>query len=518
MSLIPGVSTSSKRRRERAGLDDVLEEAVVLGRCVVVGLERALREAGEALALEALPALVAAVEVRAGVISGAHEDDGARGRGDAGGQGLDADQRVEEGALALLDLAEDRGADLRVVEAAAGVLADRGGEIGQTQAGRDLAEAIGAAEQKLSGGLRGFGHSSPNLPGEPRVAAGERPGIGERFLDLADLAEELLVDRVFGLGGLVLVGADLLGGRRRWLLGGVGLLLALLLGLLLAAQGLLLHVQLLDARGDHPVLPFLIGEAEAGHDAGVVEVLEGLDAGGRGGEVGVPGDARIGVSAQGLEGGGERADRQETGAVGREDRDARPRAEQGADEAAAALASVRHEMGSEDRAVVAVQVAEVRPEEERALHRGEGHEALEVDDQPVAAAFGGADRGEDRPLVVRRAGAEQAEAGQRGAQELEQPDELLHDVGGRGSVGGLQDGGAQIVGQGVPAAIDRAHHRLTEGRVVEPCGAAQVDAIGVGLAREVLLVGEDLAPLHVLSEVDGGLAHPGEHSPGGCRI
>jgi hypothetical protein len=91
----------------------------------------------------------------------AHDGDRTGGGRDTGGQKVVAHERVDERALALLDLAEHRHAHTVLREAATRVVLDRFGELDEAELGGDVGELRRLGAQRVVD-LRGF-HSSPSL-------------------------------------------------------------------------------------------------------------------------------------------------------------------------------------------------------------------------------------------------------------------------------------------------------------------------------------------------------------------
>ncbi|MCY1011187.1 hypothetical protein OV079_37640 [Nannocystis pusilla] len=151
---------------EGAQTEDVVDAGRVdqleLGRELLAGggddqrtLDRRLaaRELGEALGCEDLGA-GGAVQAALGGVAADQLDHRAGGRRDAGGQQRLAEERVDQGALALLDLPEHEHAQARLGEATRGLLEDLGAEARQAELVRGLAQAIGEVEEGGGNGVR----------------------------------------------------------------------------------------------------------------------------------------------------------------------------------------------------------------------------------------------------------------------------------------------------------------------------------------------------------------------------
>jgi hypothetical protein len=124
------------------------------GACVLL---LAAGELCEGLGLEQRAGAVGGDEEAAELVTADDLDHGAGGRRDAAGQQGLAEEGVDQGALALLDLAEDEHAQLGAVEAAGGVGEDVLAEAGQAELGGDVGELAGAVVEGV--GLRIFvGH------------------------------------------------------------------------------------------------------------------------------------------------------------------------------------------------------------------------------------------------------------------------------------------------------------------------------------------------------------------------
>jgi hypothetical protein len=153
--------------------------------------------------------------------------------------------------------------------------------------------------------------------------------------------------------------------------------------------------------------------------------------------------------------------------------------------------------------VAALDVAEALGQQEGALRRGEGGEAGGVEDEPVVAVAGVAERGDEGPAVACR-GRDEADGGEGEAQQLGDPDDLLQKRQRGGTFGDLQLVSHQVLGDGAPAQLERAHESLRHHRLVEPAEAAHVDAVGVGDAGHVLLERAKLPALHEAAEIEIG--------------
>jgi hypothetical protein len=262
--------------------------------------------------------------------------------------------------------------------------------------------------------------------------------------------------------------------------------------------------QLLDQDGDRWIV---LGEAAARADArdhaAAVEFFEGAAALGEGRQAGVPGRELLGAEGEHLGGGRKFARREQAGAVGREGGDAAERAHEQVEGGVGAVIASGDEVGHEQGRVAALDVAEALGEEEGALRGREGGEAPGVDDEPVIAVTGVAERGDEGPAVARR-GAEEADGGEGQAQQLGDPDDLLQKWQGDGTFGGLQLLAHQLLGDDGPAQLEGAHEGLRGHRLVEPAEAADVDAVGVGDAGHVLLEGAKLPTLHEAAEIEWG--------------
>jgi hypothetical protein len=117
-------------------------------------------ELGEDLGLEVAALAVGGDEEAAELVAADDLDDGAGGRGDAAGEQRLAEERVDERALALLDLAEHEHAQLGAVEAAVGVGEDVLAELAAGRACRRCRRAPGRDRGGWTRGRWGTGRRS----------------------------------------------------------------------------------------------------------------------------------------------------------------------------------------------------------------------------------------------------------------------------------------------------------------------------------------------------------------------
>jgi hypothetical protein len=382
-----------------------------------------------------------------------------------------AQEGVDQGALALLDLAEDEHAQLGAVEAAGGVSEDVLAEAGEAELGGDVGEFAGAIVEGT--GLRVFGrhHSTPmRMVRRWSQRASGQASAGTSYPAAIAVGWGLGCVRLALRQGDGLAGVDDLVDElvHRWV-----------------------------------ILHETAARADTGNDTAVVEVRQGTLTFSQRGEGRVPRGKLLAAANEGLGSGCIFARCEQAGAVGRERGEAAEGAKGQPEGEVGLVFAVGDIVGHEQAGVAALDMAQGLGQQEGALRRAQDGESGGIDDQPVVAAASVAERGYERPSVACGGGYD-SDGGEGGAEQLGDPDDLLQKRQGDGTFGDLQLPSHQTLGDGAPAQFERAHECLGCHRLVEPAKAADIDAVGVGDAGQILLEGAELPALHEAAEIEIG--------------